>query len=172
MSLNVSQSDLYDQNIAFHNLIEGEKLKSNSVINASLIGWFKSNPESSLLDLEVELRNRDSNLYLIPNNNIDKDGKIYLIPNNFDIDIKYKLEYNIYDDENEYYNYLEDCETSQSDILEKLEFTGLEFDNDIDINKVHYNVESKDELSDELVELLCHCCVKIESQKIVIPVIE
>lgn len=157
MSMEVSTSDLYNKDNALHNIILSEKLNNYQMIDASIIGWCKSNPESTLMDLEVELRNNDSNLYLFATSNIN-ENYMYVVPNNFDITVEYNLEYKILD-ENEYEEELENRDVTQEENLLLLESTGLEFDKDINLDNLHDLLDDLD--SDDMIELLFHVAIKL-----------
>lgn len=71
------------QDIAWHNIQEGAKTQNIQVVVACSKGWFKANPESSVLDLQKKLREEEVPLTLFATEPSAKEFKgkaLYLAP--------------------------------------------------------------------------------------------
>ena len=71
------------QDIAWHNIQEGAKTQNIQVVVACSKGWFKANPDASVLDLQKKLREEDVPLTLFATEPSAKEFKgkaLYLAP--------------------------------------------------------------------------------------------
>lgn len=87
------------ETIAWHNVKESAKTQNIQIVVACSKGWFKANPEKTVLDFEKQLREEDIAICLLAKEPVSKEYKgdpLKLYPiskKDSDVELKYELNY-------------------------------------------------------------------------------